>query len=103
MKLIEKLSGMIEDEIDDAEKYARCALKEKEAHRSLAEVFYTLSTEELRHMSALHGEVVKLIEDYRREHGDPPEHMQLLYDMLHEKHIDHVADVKVMQNTFRES
>ena len=65
MKIIKKLSDYIEEEIDDAEKYAECALKVKDEYPSVSDLFFILSGEELTHMSRLHNEVQKLIEDYR--------------------------------------
>ena len=66
MKLIEKLCDMISEELDDAEKYARCALKHREDYPELAQTFYKLSNEEMDHMNALHKMVVSIIEDYRK-------------------------------------
>ena len=93
---------MIEDEIKDAEKYAKKALEYKAIDRKLADVFFNLSTEETKHMNILHGEVAKLIEDYRRTNGEPPEAMLTLYNILHERHINDAATVKVLQNMFLE-
>ena len=93
---------MIEDEIEDAGKYAKKALEYKDTDRKLADVFFQLSTEEYKHMNMLHGEVVRIIEEYRRENGDPPAAMMTLYEILHEKHISDAASVKVMQNMFLE-
>ena len=103
MKIIEKLSRMIEEEIHDAEKYIRCALEYKEDKdmRDIAELFYRLSTEEMGHMTMLHNQVVAIIENYRKTNGDPPENMKMLYDILHRKHIDDVATVKVMLNMYK--
>ena len=101
MKLIEKLSEMIEEELNDADKYARCALNYKEDDKALADVFYKLSEEELGHMALLHGQVVAQIETYRKAHGDPPEKMQALYDYLHKKHIQHTTEVKVMLGLYK--
>lgn len=79
-----------------------CALKHKDTERSLADVFYTLSTEEMRHMSMLHSEVVKIIEKYRREHGEPPAEMLAVYDYLHKKHIEKSTEDKTMQAMYNE-
>ena len=101
MKLIKKLSEMIEEEIEDAEKYARCALAHKEDNRELADVFFSLSGEELHHMEMLHEQVVRLIDAYRRENGTPPAAMQAVYDYLHQKHIDDVTNIAVMRDQYR--
>jgi len=101
MKIIEKLSDMISDELKDAEKYARCALMHKEDMPELAETFFKLSNDEMTHMSLLHEQVARIIMDYRRKNGDPPEGMKALYEYLHKKHIDHAAEIKTMQSMYR--
>ena len=102
MKIIKKLSNMISEELKDAEKYAKCALNHKDTERTLADVFYTLSTEEMRHVNMLHTEVVKIIDKYRREHGDPPESMQAVYDYLHEQQLEKAAEIKAKQAMYKE-
>lgn len=102
MKLIEKLCEMIEEEIDDAEKYAKCAIKYKEERPTLAKTFYDLSTDELRHMKLLHGEAVAVIENYRKEKGEPPAEMLAVYNYLHEKQTERARSVKVLQEMYRE-
>lgn len=102
MKLIEKLCEMVDEEIDDAEKYAKCAIKYKEERPALAKTFYDLSTDELRHMKLLHGEAVAVIENYRKEKGEPPAEMLAVYNYLHEKQTEHASSVKVLQEMYRE-
>lgn len=102
MKLIKKISKMIEDEIEGAECYVKMALKHKEDRPELAKMFYSLSMEEMEHMSKLHGAVVEIIEEYRKEHGELPEAMMAVYDYLHDKHIKDAAEVRTMQAMYKE-
>lgn len=102
MKIIKELSEYIEEEIADSCKYAKAALKVKEENKTLADLFYTLSLEETKHMNLLHDEVVKLIEQYRKEKGEPPAAMMAVYNYLHEKHIEDMQKVKVYQSMYNE-
>lgn len=101
MLIIKKLSGMIKEEIGDAEKYARCALNHKETDKALADTFFTLANEELKHMEMLHTQVVRIIDDYRKTKGNPPEGMQAIYDYVHEEQIEAVKEVKVLLSMYK--
>ena len=101
MKIIEKLSNMIEEELNDAEKYIKCAINYRDEKPALASTFSRLSQDEMTHVGLLHDQVVALITEYRKEHGDPPEKMQGIYDYLHKKHIDKANEIKVMQALFK--
>lgn len=68
----------------------------------VADTLAVLSNEEMRHMQVLHNQVVKIIETYRKEHGEPPEAMQIIYDMLHEKQIEDAKEVKILQQMYTE-
>ena len=101
MTIIKCLSEKIEDELEDANAYIDLAMKWKAEEPDTAEVFYELSVEELGHMEKLHKEVTELIEDYRREHGDPPKEMMVLYEYLHEKHIGTATKIRIKQGVYK--
>lgn len=101
MTIIAKLSDFIEEELNDADKYARCALNYKEENPNLATVFNRLSLEEMNHMNLLHEQVVALIIEYKKAHGDPPEKMQGIYDYLHKKHMERANEIKILQGLFK--
>ena len=101
MLVIKKLSKMIKEEISDAEKYANCAMKYKTEDKALADTFYNLANEELKHMELLHAQVVRIIGEYKSEKGEPPEAMKALYDYVHEEEMDAVREVKVTLGMYK--
>lgn len=102
MKIIEELSDKISEEIECAEKYAKCALWYKEERPQLAETYYKIANEKIGHMGLLHTQVTSIIDEYRKKNGEPPEAMKTLYNILHRKHIEHAAAVKGMLSLYKE-
>ena len=101
MNIIKCLSEKIEDELKDASDYIDLAMKWKNEHPDVADLFYKLSTEEMGHMEQLHQAVQDIITEYRQKSGEPPKDMMVLYDYLHEKHIATATEIKVKQGMFR--
>ena len=50
MKIIKQLVEMIEDELEGAEEYAKCAIKHKADHPMLARALYDISVQEMVHV-----------------------------------------------------
>lgn len=101
MKLIRDLEELIEDEIHDVKKYAKMAAELKHDHPALAQVLLTISTQEDSHQAAIHGEVVKIIEEYRKTHGEPPATMMAVYDYLHKRSIEKLAEARRYQEVYK--
>ena len=101
MKIIQKLSDLIEEELGDAEKYIVLAMTNKEDSPTLAATFYKLSTEEMGHVMMLHEQVVAIISEYRRTNGDPPIDMQSVYDYLHKRHIEKANEIRIQQALYK--
>lgn len=104
MKIIKKLCDLIDEEIHDGKKYAKLALAHKDDDVALAEMFYNLSLEEMKHMNTLHNAVVKVINNVKAEQKDNPkiEGMQTIYDLLHERSINKAKEVQILQSMYRE-
>ena len=101
MKLIKELEEKIEDEIHDIKEYAEMAAALKSEHPALAQVLYNISVQEDAHQAALHGEVVKLIEEHRKTKGAPPAEMMAVYDYLHKRHIEKLAEARRYQDLYK--
>lgn len=100
MKIIAQVVDMIDDELDGAEEYAEYALKCKADHPKLAAKFNELAQVELGHVKQLHTEVVRLIDEYRQQHGEPPKEMLLIYNYEHDKQIRRSAGISSLINAY---
>lgn len=101
MKMIQKISDMIDEELEGACDYGKAAVKYKDDHPLLAKTFYDIATQELQHMTLLHEQVVKIIEEHRKTSGEPPASMMAVYDYLHEKQIEKANKAKSYLATYR--
>ena len=100
MRIIQAVVDKIDDELEDAEKYIKCARKTKENDPQLAETYYTLSLEEMKHMNMLHDQVVRIINDYKKDH-EVPAGMLEVYEYVHNKQIKWAAKIKAKQEAYK--
>ena len=103
MKIIKILSEKIKEELHDAKSYASMAIEYKDEWPELSRTLYNLSTQEMEHMNLLHNEVASIIKKYRETNGEPPADMMAVYDYLHKEQIEKAAEVKILQNMYKES
>lgn len=103
MKLIQELTESIDDEIHDIKKYAKMAAAVKAEYPGLAQLLFNLSTQEDSHQAAIHAEVVKIIESYRRTKGEPPAAMMAVYEYLHKKSIEKLAEARRYQDIYKDA
>ena len=103
MKIIEDISKKIEKEIAMAKMYAECALDVKEEYPSVAETYIKSAENHLATMALNHDLVVAMIADYRKNNGEPPQHMLILYNILHKQHIENAAAVKGMLALYKDT
>ena len=101
MKIVMKLISLIDDELSGAKEYLKLALHNREEHPGLADTFADLADAEMGHVSKLHEEVTKLIEEVRQRDGEPPAGMLAVYDYEHKKQIDKAAKIKQLIAEYR--
>ena len=102
MKIIQELCDNIDEEIDDAIKYAKMALEYENDYPALAEAVSKIAEEEMKHMSILHTQAIAIIEAYKKKNGEPPEAMRMLYDIMHRKQIEHAAEARAYMSMYKE-
>ena len=101
MTIIKELESLISEEIHDVKKYAEMAARLKSEHPGLAQALFNISQQEDGHQAALHGEVVKIIENYRKTKGEPPKEMLAVYDFLHKQHIEKIQEARRYQEIYK--
>ena len=101
MKIIMKLVSLIDDELCGAKEYIKLAMHNREEHPGLADTFADLADAEMGHVSKLHEEVTRLIEQVRERDGEPPAGMLAVYDYEHKKQINKASKIKQMISEYR--
>lgn len=97
----ERLMHHIKDEVADAKRYIKDALEIRATDPETADTYYRLSGEELNHMNSLHKEVVRIIESCRREKGETPASMLILYRYLHGEAVEEAEKVGILQAMYK--
>lgn len=102
MDRLKLLFSLIDDELADSMKYGEKAMKYKDTNPAMAELFYSLSLEEIKHKNMLHNQLVKEMRDYVDLHPEKETEINAVYDLLNERQIEWENSIRGYQATFRE-
>lgn len=101
MRIIEKLSEQIEEELEGAREYIECAAKYKMNNKELAELYYSLAVEEIGHSEKLHKGVVREIDKYKATGKEVPPAMLAIWDYQHNKLVEESTEIKMLIEVYR--
>lgn len=101
MKIIEKLSEQMDEELHDADMYIECAMKHKESDVLLSKMYADLSAAETQHALIIHENTVRIINDYKAKGNEVPPDMKAVYDYLHNKQIEKLNEIKLKQAMYK--
>ena len=49
----------------------------------------------------LHKEVVSIVENYRKTHGEPPTAMMAVYEYIHNCYVEKLSHARMYQETYK--
>lgn len=103
MKLIKDITDDMMGEIHDAKHRAERAMEFKPLYPDIAQREIDIAAQELTHAEKDHKSVMELIEEYKKNKGEPPEYMMEYWNEKHEDFMEKYARVKCMIELFNKS
>lgn len=100
MEIIKCVSEDIEATMDLAEENIKKAIVIKDEYPAVAKSYYTKSITLMESIKPQHDAVVTLIDNYRKEKGEPPAPMMAIYNYLHSRHMSQAAAIKTLQDMY---
>ena len=102
MDEIKDLFELVDDELQDAMKYAKKAMDKKATCPADAELYYSLSLEEIKHKQSLHNRAVNKMHDFIEKHPEKEDIVKEVFDALNERTVDWENSIRVYQAMYRE-
>ena len=102
MERLKLLFSLINDELADSMKYGDKAMKYKDTHPAMAELFYSLSMEEMKHKNMLHNQLVKEMHECIENYPEKEEGINAVYDVLNERQVEWENSIRSYQSAYRE-
>lgn len=105
MKIIKKLTEQMYEELEGAEEYIKCAMKNKTEHKELSELYYKMSNAELEHAIELHkhAEIIIKQVNLEKQNNEFINLMKEIWDEKHECLIKEMAEIKNMIELYKTS
>lgn len=100
MKIIKCLAEEIESTLDAAEDDIKNAIKYQDDFPIAAKAFYNKSILLMNSIKEPHDAAVTIIENYKKEKGEPPAPMMAIYEYMHERHINKSAAIRALQEMY---
>lgn len=100
MASMKKLYEMLEDRVDSAKHFAKCAMHEKCCYPIMAKTFYDISVDDMNNAKKLQDEVERLIKSTDEEAESVQ--MMAVFDYMTDRMTEKMARVREYQNLYRE-
>ena len=101
MERLKLLFSLIDDELADSMKYGEKAMHYKDTDPAMAELFYSLSLEELKHKGMLHNQLVKEMQNCIALYPEKEQEINAVYDVLNERQVEWENSVRMYHSTYR--
>ena len=101
MKEIKEIARDIREMLQDAECYAREAVKHKDQYPELARLYNLISSNRINEINSLHDQAAAMIDRARREGKEVPEAMTAVWEWEHDNMLDEMTDVKRLQDMYK--
>lgn len=101
MKELKEIIRDIREKLEDAEKYAKEAVKHKEQYKSLADTYAQIAQDDMRQADMLHRHAMDMIETKERSGVEAPASMRAIWEYEHEKEVDKAMDVRRLLDMYK--
>lgn len=99
--VIRQLVEHMNEELDDAKKYAQCAMECRSSRKALSDLYLSLGKEELSHFLRLVDQASQIIEAARQADKAPSAAMMELYNYEHGKVMESYSQIKVLLDSIK--
>lgn len=101
MKYIADVSNLIKKEVKTIGKNIDLALKVRNRNKRLADLIYSMNNAKMNDINSIHVELVKEIENEKKERMEPiPQGMLDMWEWQHEQIIEEITESKIKMEEY---